>query len=39
MSCAPEAVDEVLAVFRADGFDYARVIGDMVNGEPRVEVI
>ncbi|EEA00324.1 selenide, water dikinase [Burkholderia sp. H160] len=39
VSCAPEAVDEVLAVFRADGFADARVIGEMVSGEARVEVV
>jgi selenide, water dikinase len=38
VSCAPETVDEVLALFRADGFEEARVIGEMVSGEPRVEV-
>lgn len=39
VSCAPEAVDEVLAIFRADGFDEAAVIGEMVDGESRVEVV
>ncbi|MGF6551595.1 selenide, water dikinase SelD [Paraburkholderia youngii] len=39
VSCAPEAVDEVLALFRADGFADARVIGELVSGEARVEVI
>jgi selenide, water dikinase len=39
VSCAPEAVDEVLAIFRADGFDQAAVIGEMIDGESRVEVI
>jgi selenide,water dikinase len=29
----------VLALFRADGFDEACVIGEMVSGEGRVEVI
>jgi selenide, water dikinase len=38
VSCAPESVDEVLAVFRADGFDDAAVIGEMVDGASRVEV-
>ncbi len=36
--CAPEAVDDVLAIFRADGFDEAAVIGEMVDGVSRVEV-
>ena len=39
VSCAPETVDEVLALFRADGFGEARVIGEMVGGERRVEVL
>jgi selenide, water dikinase len=39
VSCAPDAVDEVLALFRADGFADARVIGEMVGGQARVEVV
>ena len=39
VACAPEAVDEVLACFRADGFDRAAVIGEMTDGAPRVDVI
>ncbi|MFP3614438.1 selenide, water dikinase SelD [Paraburkholderia sp. SIMBA_050] len=39
VSCAPEAVDEVLALFHADGFGEARAIGEMVSGERRVEVV
>ena len=38
VSCAPDSVDEVLAIFRADGFDRAVVIGEMRDGAPRVEV-
>jgi selenide,water dikinase len=38
VACAPEALDEVLAVFRRDGFERAAVIGDFVDGEPAVEV-
>lgn len=38
VSCAPDSVDEVLAIFRADGFDRAAVIGEMRDGIPRVEV-
>ncbi|WP_250453452.1 selenide, water dikinase SelD [Caballeronia sp. ATUFL_M2_KS44] len=38
VSCAPEAVDDVLAIFRADGFDHAAVIGEMTDGAGRVEV-
>ena len=37
-ACAPAAVDDVLAVFRAAGFGRAAVIGEIVAGEPRVEV-
>ncbi|ASL46368.1 Selenide, water dikinase [Burkholderia sp. AD24] len=39
VSCAPESVDEVLALFRADGFSDACVIGEMVSGEGRVEIV
>ena len=39
VSCAPETVDEVLALFHADGFGEARVIGEMVSGGKRVEVV
>ena len=38
VACAPEAVDEVLEVFRADGFDRASVIGDVEAGAPGVSV-
>ncbi|MEZ2352437.1 selenide, water dikinase SelD [Caballeronia sp. RCC_10] len=38
VSCAPESVDEVLAIFHADGFDHAAVIGEMTDGAGRVEV-
>jgi selenide,water dikinase len=38
VSCAPQAVDEVLAIFRADGFNDAVVIGEMIDGTSRVEV-
>jgi len=39
VTCAPEAVDAVLALFRADGFERAAVIGEMAAGEPRVSVL
>ncbi|MFM0194018.1 selenide, water dikinase SelD [Paraburkholderia strydomiana] len=39
VSCSPDAADDVLALFHADGFGDARVIGEMVAGEGRVEVI
>ena len=35
---APDAVDEVLQIFRADGFRHAAVIGDIVAGPPQVAV-
>jgi len=38
VACAPAAVDEVLAAFRADGFAVACVIGQMEVGEARVSV-
>jgi selenide,water dikinase len=37
-SCAPGAVDEVLAIFAADGFTQAAVIGEIREGEPSVQV-
>ena len=39
VACAPEAVDDVLDLFRQQGFGYAREIGRMVAGEARVSVI
>lgn len=39
VACAAEAVDEVLAVFHSDGFHEASVIGEMVAGTPRINVI
>jgi selenide,water dikinase len=39
VACAPEAVDEVLATFREEGFERATVIGQMVPGKPQVTVV
>ena len=39
VSCAPSAVDEVLALFRGQGFARASVIGDLHAGQPRVQVL
>ncbi|MEN6585661.1 MAG: selenide, water dikinase SelD [Sulfuricella sp.] len=39
VACAPEVVDDVLDLFRQQGFGYAREIGRMVAGEARVKVI
>ena len=38
VACAPEACDEVLSVFRNEGFPHAAVIGEIEAGEPRVSV-
>ena len=38
VSCAPEAVDAVLAVFREEGFDAAAVIGRMEAGPAGLDV-
>ena len=38
VSCAPDCVDDVLALFRNDGFDRAAVIGRMKSGPSRVAV-
>ena len=39
VSCAPEAVDEVLAAFRRDGFERAAVIGEVLEGSAGLEVV
>jgi selenide,water dikinase len=39
VACAPEAADEVLAAFRADGFDRAAVVGRIDGGPPRITVV
>lgn len=38
VACAPEAVPEVLALFRREGFDYAAEIGGLEAGDPAVRV-
>ncbi len=38
VACAPEAVDAVLGVFRAEGFGEAAVIGEFAQGPPEVAV-
>jgi selenide,water dikinase len=38
VACAPDAVDEVLAVFRADGFAEAHVIGTLAEGPATVTI-
>jgi selenide,water dikinase len=38
VACAPDSCDEVLAIFREEGFPQAAVIGEIASGEPRVEI-
>ena len=38
VSCAPEAVGQVLDIFHSEGFEQAAVIGEMVDGEQGVQV-
>jgi len=38
VACAPEAVEQVLELFREDGFQRAAVIGEIAAGTPRVRV-
>ncbi len=39
LSCAPEVVTEVLAVFLQEGFDHAVVIGEIAEGKPHIAVV
>ena len=39
VACDPSAVDKVLSIFNAEGFDDATVIGEMTTGKPQVMVI
>lgn len=38
VSCAPQAVERVLAIFREQGFGYAAVVGELKNGDRKVTV-
>ena len=38
VACAPETVDDVMKIFRADGFGHAAVIGRIESGSPGVSV-
>ena len=38
VSCDPSSVEDVLALFHREGFEAAAVIGEMVAGDPRVQV-
>ena len=37
-ACAPSVVDEVLGIFRSEGFDHAAVVGEIVEGLGHVRV-
>ena len=39
VSCAPEAVESVLNLFKQQGFNYASVLGEMKNGEQKITVL
>jgi selenide,water dikinase len=39
VTCAPEAVDQVIHVFLSQGFDRAAVIGEIGSGKPGVTVV
>jgi selenide,water dikinase len=39
VTCAPDAVERVLDVFRSEGFGSAAVIGEIRVGTPSVEVL
>jgi selenide,water dikinase len=39
VACAPEAVDDVLQIFRAEGFQHAAVIGEVEAGAPGITVV
>ena len=38
VACAPSACDEVLEIFRSEGFGQAAIVGEIVAGEPKVRV-
>jgi selenide, water dikinase len=39
VSCAADAAQAVLDIFRAEGFDRAQVIGSLEAGEPGITVV
>jgi selenide,water dikinase len=39
VTCAQDAVDAVLAVFRERGFEHAAAIGEIAQGEPGIRVL
>jgi selenide,water dikinase len=38
VSCSPEVVTEVLSIFLQQGFEHATVVGEVIEGLPRVVV-
>ncbi len=38
VACAPDAVEEVLAIFRNEGFEFAAVVGEVVQGQAQIVV-
>ena len=38
VACAPSSVDEVMQIFRAEGFDHAAIVGEVVEGQGHVRV-
>ncbi|HLX24406.1 MAG TPA: selenide, water dikinase SelD [Usitatibacter sp.] len=38
VACAPSAVDEVMEIFRSEGFDHAATVGEIVEGQGHVRV-
>jgi len=38
VACAPDTVEQVLSVFRRDGFESAAIVGELQAGEPVVDV-
>jgi selenide,water dikinase len=39
VACAPESANDVLSIFRREGFDRAAVIGELTEGAAQVAVI
>jgi selenide,water dikinase len=37
-ACAPSDVDEVLEIFRSEGFDHAAIVGEIVEGQGHVRI-
>ena len=39
VACAPASADSVLEVFAAEGFEHAKLIGEITAGAPHVEIV